>query len=196
MTTITEMSRTLPVIAETDVLVVGSGPGGLAAALGAAREGVHTMLAERYGCFGGVITQVGVEGIAWYRQEGTIDTEGIGTEFERLAKEIGGEQTKLYSQSQVLDAELFKYIADGLVQEAGIVPLLHCLAVGAVMEGETIRGVVTESKSGRQVILAQRVIDASGDADIAHRAGSYEGSDIEPTDLCTQYIRSVCLVCF
>jgi ribulose 1,5-bisphosphate synthetase/thiazole synthase len=165
-------SRTVPVMAETDVLVVGSGPGGLAAALAAAREGVDTMLLERYGCFGGVITQVGVEGIAWYRHEGTIESEGIGAEFERLAKEMGGAREKLYSQSHALDAEMFKCIADRLVQEAGIVPLLHCLAVDAVMEGESIRGVITESKSGRQAILAKRVIDATGDADIAYLAGA------------------------
>ncbi|MGD8474887.1 MAG: FAD-dependent oxidoreductase [Anaerolineae bacterium] len=172
MKQIVEQSRVVPVVAETDVLVVGSGPAGLAAAVGAAREGVDTMLVERYGCFGGVITQVGVEGIAWYRQEGTIDTQGIGTEFERLAGEMGGEQNRLYSQGQALDAELFKCVADKLVEEAGIVPLLHCLAVDVVMDGERIRGVITESKSGRQAIVARRVIDATGDADIAHRAGA------------------------
>jgi ribulose 1,5-bisphosphate synthetase/thiazole synthase len=172
MKQITEMSKTVPVMAETDVLVVGSGPGGLAAALGAAREGVDTMLVERYGCFGGVITQVGVEGIAWYRHEGTLEAGGIGTEFERLAKEMGGEQSRIYAQSQSLDAEIFKCAADRLVQEAGIVPLLHCLAVDALMEGGTIQGVLTESKSGRQAILAERVIDATGDADVAHRAGA------------------------
>jgi ribulose 1,5-bisphosphate synthetase/thiazole synthase len=172
MKQIQEASRVVPVMAETDVLVVGSGPAGLAAALGAAREHVSTMLVERYGCFGGVITQVGVEGIAWYRHEGTTDVEGVGIEFEKRAKEMAGTQQEPQSQSVALDADLFKYVADKLVQEAGIIPLLHCLAVEAVMEGDTIKGIITESKSGRQAIRAKRVIDASGDADIACRAGA------------------------
>ena len=169
---IKEAPRMVPVIAETDILVVGSGPAGLAAALGAVREGAETMLLERYGCFGGAITQVGVESIAWYRHEGTIDTEGVGIEFEKRAKEIGATRKMPQSQSEALDADLFKYVADKLVQETGIVPLLHCMAVEAVMEGDTIKGIITESKSGRQAILAKRVIDASGDADLAYLAGA------------------------
>lgn len=172
MKQIKEMPRVVPVMAETDVMVVGSGPAGLAAALGSAREGVKTMLVERYGCFGGVITQVGVEGIAWYRHEGTIDSEGVGIEFEKRAREIGGPRKEPQSQSEALDADVFKYVADKLVQEAGIIPLLHCLAVEAVMEGDTIKGIITESKSGRQAILAKRVVDATGDADIACLAGA------------------------
>jgi ribulose 1,5-bisphosphate synthetase/thiazole synthase len=168
----TEQPKTTPVMAETDVLVVGSGPGGLAAAISAARAGVKTTLVDRYGCFGGVIAQVGVESIAWYRHEGTIDVEGIGIEFERRAKEMGGTQKESQSLSEALNAEMFKCVADKLVQEAGVEPILHCLAVEAIMEGNTIKGVVTESKSGRQAILAKRVIDASGDADIADRAGA------------------------
>ena len=172
MKQIKEMPRKIPVMAETDVMVVGSGPAGLAAALGAAREGVKTMLVERYGCFGGVITQVGVEGIAWYRHEGTIDSEGVGIEFEKRAREIGGPRKEPQSQSEALDADVFKYVADKLVQEAGVIPLLHCLAVEAVMEGDTIKGIITESKSGRQAILAKRVVDATGDADIACLTGA------------------------
>ncbi len=170
MKTITEASRQVPVLTETEVLVIGSGPAGMAAAISAAREDVKTILLERYGCFGGVITQVGVEGIAWYRHEGTTDVEGIGIEFERTAKEMGGTTKDPESLGEELNADMFKVVADKLVKEAGVIPLLHCLAVEAVMEGNKIRGVITESKSGRQAVLADRVIDATGDADIAHYA--------------------------
>jgi hypothetical protein len=172
MKTITEVSKVIPIVAETDVLVVGSGPAGLAAALSAAREGVSTMLVERYGCFGGVITQVGVESIAWYRYEGTTDIEGIGIEFETRAVEMGAAQRYIGSQSSAIDAEMFKYVADNLVTESGVVPLLHSLVVEPIMDSEKIIGIIFESKSGRQAILAKRIIDASGDADIAYRAGS------------------------
>lgn len=147
-------------------------PGGLAAAIAAAREGVHTTLVDRYGCFGGAISQVGVETIAWYRHEGTIDVEGIGIEFEERAKTMGGTQKESQSLSEALDAEMFKYVADTLVQESGAELVLHCLAVEPLIEGNAINGVVVESKSGRQAILAQRVVDATGDADMAHRAGA------------------------
>jgi hypothetical protein len=169
---INEVARAIPVVTEADILVVGSGPAGLAAAIASAREGMSTILVEQYGCLGGAIAHVGVEGIAWYRHEGTTDVEGIGIEFERRAKELGGTYPEPQSQSEALDTEMFKYVADRLVEEAGVVPLLHCYAVEAVMDDNAIRGIVTESKSGRMALLAKRVIDASGDADIAFRAGA------------------------
>jgi len=162
----------IPVMAETDVLVVGSGPGGLSAALAAAREGVDTMLVERYGCFGGNITQVGVESIAWYRHEKTVDAGGIGVEFESRAKAMGASRKEPQSMSEALDTEMFKFVADQMVHEAGVIPILHCFGAHAIMEGNIIKGIVTESKSGRQAILAKRVIDATGDADIAYLAGA------------------------
>lgn len=172
MKVLDEPIRQIPVHAEVDVLVVGSGPSGLAAAIAASREGVSTLLMERYGCFGGVISQVGVEGFAWYRHDQTIEAGGLVPEFENKSIELAGDNPESQSNSQALDAEMFKYVADVMVQEAGVRPLLHCMAVEAIVEDGVIKGVITESKSGRLAILAKRVIDCTGDADIAALAGA------------------------
>ncbi|MGB6307294.1 MAG: FAD-dependent oxidoreductase, partial [Steroidobacteraceae bacterium] len=109
---------------------------------------------------------------AWYRHEHTVDCEGIGIEFEQRAKAMGAAMPEPQSLSHALDAEMFKWVADVLVQEAGVTPLLHRLGVAPVLENGEIRGVITESKAGREAILAKRVIDATGDADLAFRAGA------------------------
>lgn len=168
---ITEPAREIDVIHTTDVLVVGSGPGGLAAAIAAARCGVEVTLVERFGCFGGNITVVGVEGMAWYRHEQTIEANGLGREFEERAREAGAAVPESQSLSYELDSEGFKVVADRLVEEVGIHPMLHRLFVAPLLEGNTIIGIITESKAGREAILAKRVIDATGDADVAFRAG-------------------------
>jgi hypothetical protein len=172
MQTIQEAARSVPVMAETGVLVVGSGPGGLAAALACARQGANTMLMERYGCFGGNITQACVESIAWYRHPQTIEAGGIGMEFEQRAIEMDAAVPEIQSTSHALHTESFKYVADRLVIESDVRALLHCYFVEPIMDGARIVGIITESKSGRQAILARRVIDATGDADIAARAGA------------------------
>jgi ribulose 1,5-bisphosphate synthetase/thiazole synthase len=170
--TILEQARQVDVIHRCEVLVLGSGPGGLAAALAAARTGVSVALVERFGCFGGNITAVGVEGFAWYRHEQTVEANGIGREFEERAKAMGAAVPESQSLSYEIDSEGFKVVADKLVHEAGIHAMLHRLVVAPIMEGTVLRGVITESKAGREAILAERIIDATGDADIAYRAGA------------------------
>ncbi len=170
--TLREPARDVDVVHTTEVLVVGSGPGGLAAALAAARAGAQVTLVERFGCFGGNLTVVGVEGLAWYRHAQTVEANGIGREFEERAKAMGAAVQESQSLSHEIDSEGFKLVADALVQEAGIHPMLHRMFVAPVMDGDTIGGIIVESKAGREAILAQRVIDATGDADVAHRAGA------------------------
>jgi hypothetical protein len=172
MKTVREAAREVPVIAEVDVLVVGSGPGGLAAALSAARAGVRTMVVERFGCLGGNITVVGVESLAWYRREQTVDSVGIGVEIEQRAKAMGATSPEVQSKSEAINADMFKYVADKLVEESGVTPLLHAVAIDVVRDGDAVKGIITHSKAGRGAILAQRVVDASGDADVAAYAGA------------------------
>jgi ribulose 1,5-bisphosphate synthetase/thiazole synthase len=169
-----EPPKALPILTTCEVLVVGAGPAGLSAALAARRAGADVVLLERFGCFGGAITTVGMETLAWYRYEGTIESEGIGIEMERRAAAMGGTVKWPYNDSECLDADFFKVVADHLVREAGIRPILHCYAVDVIFEdgSNCLKGIVTESKSGRQVVLAQRIIDCTGDADIAHLAGA------------------------
>ncbi len=177
-----EPARRLPVLDTCDVLVVGAGPAGLSAAVAAARAGADTMLVERFGCFGGVITTVGMETLGWYRYEGTTDVEGIGIEMEKMAARMNPNAEKFhFNDSECLDAEMFKLVADERVRSAGVRPLLHTFVVDAITDQKTaasadainrIAGVVVESKSGRHAIRARRVIDCSGDADVAFFAGA------------------------
>ena len=116
---IREPERLTPVVGEADVIVVGSGPGGLSAAIAAARAGVNVILIERFGCFGGNITSVGVEGFAWYRHEKTIEAGGLAFEYEQRAIESNAAVPESQSKSYELDSEGFKVVADNIVLKAG-----------------------------------------------------------------------------
>ena len=168
-----EPARSIPVSDTCDVLVVGGGPAGLSAAVAAARAGASTMLIERHGCFGGCITVVGMETLGWYRYEGVVECEtGIGMEMERMAARMGGTVKWPFNSSECLDADYFKIVADHLVSDAGVKPLLHTIVVEAIHEGGALAGVIVENKSGRSAVRAKRVIDCTGDADVAYLAGA------------------------
>jgi flavin-dependent dehydrogenase len=107
--------RAVDVVHHVPVLVVGGGPSGLAAAIAAARAGAEVSLLERFGCFGGNLTVVGVEGLAWYRHEATVEAGGIGREFEERARAMGAATPDSQSLYHEIDSEGFKVVADRLV---------------------------------------------------------------------------------
>ena len=170
--------RPLPIFHETDVLVVGGGPAGFAAAVASARTGVRTALIERYGYFGGLWTG----GLVLYvepthakiNNQWIKTTCGIGDELLRRLADIPGGIVH-YGAGQrnpTSDPEATKYVMDEMITEAGVNLFLHCWGVDAIMDGSAIRGVVFESKAGRQAIVAKVVIDASGDGDVFAAAGA------------------------
>ncbi len=178
--TIVEPERRIPVVAEPDVLVVGGGAAGIAAACAAARGGARTMLVEGYGCLGGTLTLVTLGGFC-----GTH----MVVDDERLARVAGGLYLELEDRLASRDAVLpprrhgrilgvpyesasLKLVADEMVAAHGARVLLHTSAVATVTDGARVTAVIVENKGGRAAIAPQVVIDASGDADVAARAGA------------------------
>ncbi len=195
--TIREPAKDIPVFRRCDVLVVGGGPAGSAAAASAARMGADTILVERYGHLGGMSTGGFVVWIDRMTDwEGRQVITGFANDLlDRLPGEaVLGPPHKLWGTrdkdlvaywqdrhcafqgtvtwSPTVDPEMLKIASLDLVLERGVTLLLHAWAVAPVQEGSALRGVIFESKSGRQAILARVVIDATGDGDIFALAGA------------------------
>jgi hypothetical protein len=178
-------------VGQTDVLVVGGGPAGIGAALGAAAAGAGVILAERYGFLGGDATATLVAPMmSYHTQSQTKHPSGIrlmpsdhgpgepvlggvvSTLVDRLVRAGGAVPPSLETGYVVpFDPEVFKSVAFDLLDEAGVPYLLHALATDVVHEGST-PGVVFATKSGPVAVLAQVLIDATGDGDIAAGAGA------------------------
>ena len=160
----TETEKKIPISGQTQVLVVGGGPAGFAAAVNAARAGAETILIEQQGDVGGVAT-TGLMSHWTGRTEGGF--------YEELL-ELSRDDDKTRDRDRlryVINPEKLKNVMLKLLDDAGVELRLYTLACDVVMESNVIKGVITESKSGREAILADVVIDASGDGDIACRAG-------------------------
>jgi hypothetical protein len=160
-----EPARHLPVAAETDVLVVGGGIAGVMAGIASGRGGARTLVVERFGSLGGTGTaaMMNLFYVPYAASRGLVREL-----FDRLIARGGA----IPGEFVVYDPELYKVTALDLLAEAGVDVLLHTLVAGVVMDGPSLRGIVVENKSGRQAILSRVTVDASGDADIAARAGA------------------------
>lgn len=194
-----EEARAIRVVDEADVLVVGGGPAGIGAAVAAARAGASTILIERYGHLGGMATG-GLVILLPHLSDGSPhqDIMGISQEWIDRLDRVGGavhpdrrelgssepasiEKWRHYfscvvndrvRQSVYVDPELLKCVLNDMVEEAGIKLYLHSWGCRAITQAKAVRGVLFESKEGRQAILGKVTIDATGDGDVMASAGA------------------------
>ena len=203
-----EPARDIPVFAETDVLVVGGGPAGTAAAVAAGRVGAEVMLVERYNHLGGLSTGglviwidrmsdwTGRQVIAGFACDvmdrlpkqaimgpprsdwGSRDAATAGYWAQRAAAYKG-----IVTWSPTIDPEALKTLSMEMVLEQKARLVFHSWAAAPIVEDGAMKGVIFESKEGRQAIMAKVVIDTTGDADLLAGAGLPFESDIDETDI-------------
>jgi NADPH-dependent 2,4-dienoyl-CoA reductase/sulfur reductase-like enzyme len=178
-----EPARRTPVLARPEVLVVGGGIAGLAAAAAAAREGAETLLVEKLGFLGGTVSAVTLGGLCGaFRHVGPEQelrpvVGGLWNELRDrlLARDALGPPRKSVLVRGVhglpYDPERFKIVADEMLAARGVRVLTGATVAGAVREGSRVTAVFVETVGGRYAIVPERIVDASGDAEIVARAG-------------------------
>jgi hypothetical protein len=181
------MTRTLPeparetqIHGEYDVVVLGGGPAGMAAAVAASQAGRSTLLVERYGFLGGMGTAAGVTNFCGLHANvhGEIRrvVQGVATELLERIDRLGGLNAPhgLFGKTvaQAYDTAAYKIAADEMMAAAGVQLLFHALGAGVVMDSpRRIGALLVETKSGRRAIVGRTFIDGSGDGDLAAWAG-------------------------
>lgn len=174
MKSVFEPAKELPVRLEVDVLVVGGGPAGIIAAQAAAEDGLNVTLIDSRSFLGGNMT-IGLPILGFLGQKGNQIIKGLPQKFiDRLKERKAASEHRpcpLHMSLTLVEQEAVKTVALEMLNEGGVNVLLYVFFAGVIMDGDTIKGVIIESKSGREVILAKTVIDCTGDADVAFRAG-------------------------
>jgi len=171
---IREAEKITPVRGEADILIAGGGPAGIMAALAAAEDGLKVALVEQRSFLGGNLT-LGLPVLGFLSQKGEPIIAGLPQQFiDRLVSRNAASEHRrcpLHVSMTLVEPEAVKSVALDMLAERGVDITLHCFIAGVVKEGNCLRGIITESKAGREAILAKVVIDCTGDADVAFRSG-------------------------
>ena len=170
--TITQARREVPVYDEVDVLVCGGGPAGFSAAVAAARAGAKTLLVEQANCLGGISTAGGHNHICLFTEWGTDVRVVGGIAYEAAQGVVAAGYGRLERGNIDFEIEGMKLVLEQKAADAGVRLLYHTLFAEAIVEDAQAVGAFIQNKSGRQAVLARRVIDATGDADVAASAGA------------------------
>ena len=206
--TVTEAARQIPVHAECDVLVVGGGPAGWAAAVAAARRGARVILLERHNHLGGLSTG-GL--VVWIDRmtgwDGELLIRGLAEELlDRLPQEVVAGPPRaawgtrdaataawwalrtaafhgIVTHSPTVCPEHLKAASLEMAIEAGVELVFHAWGAEPVVEAGTVRGAIFESKQGRRAVLAKVTVDATGDGDLYARAGAAFAEDVDERDI-------------
>jgi ribulose 1,5-bisphosphate synthetase/thiazole synthase len=166
----TEPARQIPITQNVEVLVVGGGPAGFATAVSAARLGADTLLLEQSGAVGGVAT-TGLMSHWTGATEGPLYAELLqrAKDTERNWNYYGD---KILHAERIINPEKLKLVLLEMLHEAGARLQLYTFASDVIMDGATMTGVIAESKSGRETVQAEVIVDATGDGDLAAKAGA------------------------
>jgi hypothetical protein len=165
----------IPVLAEGDLLVCGGGCAGITAAVSAARRGLRVLLLERWPCVGGMATAALVTG--WHRsdREKVVINGLVEEAAERLRQEPGWirqvEDFPRAHETHWFDPEGMKLVYQRLLDEAGVRTFCYTVAGEPLVGDGRLRGVLVDTKRGRRAVLARFVVDATGDGDVAAKAG-------------------------
>jgi hypothetical protein len=169
----------MKVSSETDVLVVGGGTAGFLAALGAAKNGAKTMIVEQCGTLGGTpVSGLMTIVVTMHDADGNQMVTGLFDELLDRIKANGGSMGFTYETqgnmryAAPFDAEVAKYTMVEMAEEYGIELLLDTVCTDTLVMNGEVKGVVVANKSGSSVILAKRVVDCTGDGDVATFAGA------------------------
>ena len=167
MKTYREPARELPVYREVEVLVAGAGPAGIGAALGAARAGAEVLLIDGSYAPGGMAT-TGMMSV-WC---GTTESPLLDEFTARMLAEPTLPLERNRTPATIISQEALRNVFLEVLEEAGVELLLYTWIAAPIVEDNRVTGVIVESKSGREAILARVVIDCTGDGDLAARAGA------------------------